>query len=681
MLLSARSPRSRLSFLALLGVLGLSASARAQSNDKAPPPASPSSAPRGSLLPSSDAPDNAAPPPAPGSSSDPKTPDPASDQRELAEQGKQRPPQDGGILSAPQQVYSEDWFSRIRPVFELHGYFRTRGELFHNFSLGRHDFPNNALWPQPIDNTYSVAQGSGSASHIVTLCGSDPANPSVCQDKTQATANMRFRVNPELHISDNLRIMAQIDMLDNLVLGSTPDTYAMQPATTNPTSGTTNGYRPAGTGYNPYSPIAALSMTQGPPTAGINGFRNSVDVKRAWGEYMTPVGQLRFGRMAHQWGLGMLWNGGDGIDSDYASTIDRIMFTSGIKSLDLYFGGTWDFVSTGPNSSNAYSLYGGQPYSTGNLTNVNEWGLFVAHKTNPELQRLQLSRNQPVFNGGIYALYRSQLLDVPAGQTPWTYTNCTTDNGPSALDRRGANFLIPDLWVQILFKKFRFEAEFASIYGNIDRANNAAPTSGTNINTTDVRMFGLTTQTEFKAIEDKLRLNFGFGWASGDPWAASLQPAANGINEINQGKGPLSTFAFNPAYNVDLIFFRQILTRVQGAYYFRPSVEYDFLRSPGGQKFGGNAAVIWSRASEFVQAPGHKRDLGLELNASLYYHAKDGALNDNPDKLGGFYAMLQYGVFFPLAGLNYLTGDQGGGLPDYSTSSAHTVRLFLGIVY
>jgi hypothetical protein len=41
----------------------------------------------------------------------------------------------------------------------------------------------------------------------------------------QAGANMRFRLTPELHISDNLRVLSQIDMLDNLVLGSTPSGF------------------------------------------------------------------------------------------------------------------------------------------------------------------------------------------------------------------------------------------------------------------------------------------------------------------------------------------------------------------------------------------------------------------------------------------------------------------------
>ena len=692
MLGHARFPRSlslfALSF-ALLGVcVSTTTSARAQSDDKSAPssesssgqPASapsPSPASRGTLMPT---PADASGTAGTAASSAAPAADPAADQRELAEQGKQRPAQDGLVGARPQEVYSEDWWGRIRPVLELHGYFRTRGELFHNFALGRHDEAGSALWAQPIDNSYTAAGGNGaSTNHTVLLCGSDPSHMENCQDKTQATANMRFRVNPELHISDNLRIMAQIDMLDNLVLGSTPDSYAMQPAATS------SGYKAAGSGYNAYAPIAAFSTTQGPPTAGVNGWRNSIDVKRAWGEYMTPVGQLRFGRMPNQWGLGMLWNGGDNIDADYHSTVDRIMFMSGIKALDLYFGGAWDFVSTGPTTGTQYNVNGGQPYNTGNLVNVNEWALFVARRTNPELQRMQLARNQPVFNGGIYAVYRSQLLDLPANQTPWTFgdnVNATSTN--NGLERRGASLFIPDVWLQVLFKKFRFEAEFASMYGSIERTPQNAGAGATSTDSTKVRMWGLATQTEFKAIEDKLRLNFGFGWASGDPWQDSLQPSQNGSNQFNSGNGPVSTFRFNPAYNVDLIFFRKILSRVEGAYYFRPSVEYDFLRTPGGQKFGGNAAVIWSRASEFVQTAGHQRDLGLELDLSLYYQAKDGALNDDPDKLGGFFAMLQYGVFFPLAGLNYLSGytnNTSSGISDWSTSSAHTVRLFLGIAY
>jgi len=126
------------------------------------------------------------------------------------------------------------------------------------------------------------------------------------------------------------------------------------------------------------------------------------------------------------------------------------------------------------------------------------------------------------------------------------------------------------------------------------------------------------------------------------------------------------------------------MSRVQGAYYFRPSVEYDFARNKNGQRLGGGAAAIWSRASEFIQTPGHARDLGIELNATLYYQSKDGTLNDDPNKMGGFYTFLQYGVLFPMGGLSYLPGElttAPGGSSAYDTETAQTLRWYMGILY
>jgi uncharacterized protein (TIGR04551 family) len=601
------------------------------------------------------------------------------------------------MAGTPQEVFSDDWWGRARPIIELHGYFRTRAELFHNFFLGRHSssstFPGNDpqyLWPTPLDQSYTpvpnnsngtsnTAAGSGTPANA-TACG--PAGNQNCNDKTQSGANLRLRLDPEIHISDNLRILTQIDALDNLVLGSTPDAYAMQPAS----SQTRTGYQPATNG-NPYVPIGFYSTTQGPPTAGVNGWTNSINVKRAWGEYMTPIGQLRFGRMPGHWGLGMVENSGDGVDSDYQTTLDRVMFVTGIKPIDLYFGGAWDFVSTGPSSASPFDVYGGQPYSTCNLCNVSEWAAFVAHRTGPEVQKLALARGDLAYNGGLYAKFRTQNIDVKTVQgtpeTPQTvdYSN-STGSSNNGLEPRQAWAFTPDLWVQALWRKLRFEAEAAAVYGQIGYSKLNQDTG----HPVDILQFGLTTQTEFRAVDDKLDLGFGFGWASGDPWAnnagqGALQPSTAGLQpeqEFNRF-GPLSTFRFHPDYRVDLIFYRHILSRVEGTYYFRPSVDYDFLRHADGEKFGGGAAIIWSRASQFVQTPGHKRDLGVELDLQLYYQSKDGSLNDDPGKIGGFFAMLQYGVFFPLGGLDYLPGQTTNF--DLSLSAAQTVRLFLGIVY
>jgi hypothetical protein len=102
---------------------------------------------------------------------------------------------------------------------------------------------------------------------------------------------------------------------------------------------------------------------------------------------------------------------------------------------------------------------------------------------------------------------------------------------------------------------------------------------------------------------------------------------------------------------------------------------------------GGGLAAIWTRASEFIQAPGHDRDLGIELNGRLYYQSKDGALNDVPGILGGFYTELDYGVLFPMGGLGYTSRQADAivrdtGNPELAqTRIAQTLRWYLGVLF
>ncbi len=599
-----------------------------------------------------------------------------------------------------EDVFAEDWWEHARPVFEIHGYFRTRAELFHNFSLGRLDAPSNAIWPQPSDNTYTTINKGTIGPSLCTSKeagqGNDdnPADGLVgCRNKTQAGANLRFRLDPELHISDNLRVISQIDLLDNVVLGSTPSGYAFQPA--------------AGGGYQTTSPNGyyyngVLDDTIVSPNSGVNSLQNSVQVKRVWAEYATPVGTLRFGRMPDHFGLGIVHNAGDGYDDDFQTTIDRLQFITAIKPLDLYVGGSWDFPNEG--AIIPASLPGGQPYDASQLDDVNQWSLLIMRKQSPELVKTALSHDQLVLNGGLYLTLRKQLLaddpptsgtsaNVPDQSSPQAAASsiATTPTGTSFFSRRNATIWLPDLWVQLRYRKFRFEAEGAAVLGSEDSDQNGIESKTFTIPDNNLarkfRQFGFATELEQKLVEDKLRLEFQFGWASGDSSAFNpdstnnLVPAAN-QTEINSDT--ISTFRFNPAYRVDLILFRNLLQRVQGTYYFKPSVEYDFMRKPSGQRLGGGAGVVWSRASEFVQAPGHARDLGVELDGRLYFQSKDGGLNDHPDKMGGFYAMLEYGVLFPLAGLDYLpaqkTALQGAGQSS-STSAAQIMRLYLGVMF
>ena len=587
----------------------------------------------------------------------------------------------GADLAGPSsEVYAEDWWKLSRPVFELHGYYRVRSEFFHNFHLGRRESVK-PLWPRPPDHDYIDIQGNA---HNVKFCGDDPepANQERCDTNTQAGANMRFRLNPELHVSDNVRIRAQIDMLDNIVLGSTPDGYANQPADE-------GGYEVVARGG--YQPMGAFSSTQWAPVGGYNSTKDSIMVKRVWGEYSSPIGQLRFGRMPSHWGLGMLVNSGDGYDSDWQSTADRLMFTTGIKSWDLYFGAAWDFANEGAISA-AINEQQGQPYDLGQKDDVDQWVFFVARRMDEQLAKKDLKDDKPVFNGGAYFVYRNQSLandssgdpntDASIGQNPANVTN--------GLVRRGAEAFIPDAWFQFRFNTFRLEVEAAFIYGTLENTERLGASNFENPRVPDddgwtLMQFGIATQAEFRAIEERLKIGFDFGFATGDSDVDNLAPLGNELQAQRTPDRTFSTFRFHPDYRVDLILWRQIMGRVQGGYYFRPSVGSDFLRDPDGQKIGGQAAVIWSRASEFVQTPGHAHDLGVEINLKLYFQAKDGVMNDDPDRMGGFYTSVEYGVLFPLGAFDYLPGqvEEFSNFSDeeLDTETAQTVRWYLGILF
>ena len=604
-----------------------------------------------------------------------------ADEKDKEKDNRTRPKPGDDALPAPSEVFAEDWWTLSRPTFEIHGYYRVRSEFFHNFDLGRVE-STKPYFPRPTDDSYTDLGGTP---RVVKLCG-DSGSPSDfvnCDSRSQTTANMRFRLNPELHISDNLRIRAQIDFLDNIVLGSTPEGYANQP--------TTGGYQVVPRGG--YAPLGAFASTQWAPVAGINSTKNSVMVKRVWGEYSSPIGQLRFGRMPSHWGMGMLVNSGDTHDSDWQSTADRIMFFTGHPGWDLYGAFAWDFANSGPNSASLQEQQG-QPYDLAIKDDVHQWVFVLVRRRNDQLARKELAGGKPVVEGGAYFVYRHQTLanDTSGAEAGGASISQTSDQIGAGYVRRQADAYIPDLWFRMRWKKFRFETEAAVITGTIENTlrtgNNYTNPDDPTKNGWKLLQFGMVAQSELRLLEDKLRIQLDFGFATGDSDVDSLAPLGNELQAQKTLNRTFSAFKMHPDYRVDLILFRNILSRVQSAYFFKPTVGYEFLRDPDGQKIGGDAALIWSRASQFVQSPGNARDLGVELNFRLYYQAKDGVLNDDLDKMGGFFTSLEYGVLFPLGGLGYLPGQvtnyaqfQQAGDKPLDTSTAQTVRWYLGILY
>ncbi|MBZ0117199.1 MAG: TIGR04551 family protein [Sandaracinaceae bacterium] len=537
-------------------------------------------------------------------------------------------------------------------VVDLHGYLRFRGEFQDNYTMNR-----------VLDDP---ATGMGSGLGLADLpcvlfrpledgrlptggCGGMTAT-TPCEQNANAFANMRLRLEPGIHLSDDVRVRMQLDVFDNMVLGSTPNSLVLDPYF----------QRYSRTAF---APNEFYTTTLEPPTYGRNSLTDSIIARRAWAEVRNrALGELRFGRMGSHWGLGILHNAGNGLDSDYQTDVDRIQLITRLAGIYLF--GSFDFAAEGLVYQEFADL-GGLAYDRSRIDDVTQFTVGAAYRATDEERDAALARGDAVFNIGAYFLYRGQSYTSQGTRYLTTCATCTDDTAP-VFAQLGADMFVPDLWVQFLYEKLRLELEAVFVYGTIANIVNQEGDPATR---RELIQFGLAFEGEYRLLNDQLGIYFNAGYATGDP-------DYDGLSRWNQGNntGAVdSTFFFHPNYRIDLVFWRTIMRQIAGAYYFRPGISYDFIRNPFGQLLGARADVVWSRASETIQTWGNQPDLGVEIDASVYYRSEDG-----PDLLDGFYAMAQWGIFFPLGGLGYIPGERAT-LP--SLGNAQTFRLILGVQY
>ncbi|MFO0601468.1 MAG: TIGR04551 family protein [Myxococcaceae bacterium] len=554
------------------------------------------------------------------------------------------------------QGWQEDWVDEKRKLelVTFDGYLRVRPDLFYKFDLGR---------------------GTDTAGYSLF-----PRSPSSLNERTQAGVNMRFRFEPTINVSEEVRVRAQIDALDNLVWGSTPD-YAYS--------------RDAANGFwsdrNEFSIFSASQTTQ---RSGINSIQDSIAVKRVWGEVSTPVGILRFGRMPTHWGLGMLWNDGNGMDNDWGDTVDRVSFTA--EPLPgFYITPMLDFNVEGPTSPR--TLEGGQPFDLSNSDDVHSYVLAVQRRDTEQERQARLNADSFVFNYGLHFTYRTQRNDAvdtlsqPFGTFPATNTEGNASGTPTnQVVLRKADIFIPDLWAKFERKEFRIEAEAAAILGTIQNRALSAAAADQN-QALYVYQFGAVIQGEYKFLNGDLEIGGEIGFASGDKapgfgnYPRRKGSGANGATEYGDTDGPqwrcdsgcsdneITNFRFNRDYRVDMILYREILGGVTDSLYFKPKAKYRIV-----QGFEAFASAIYSRSIFLESTPGAlyngaNNSLGIEINGGVRYETED-----------GFYGQLQYGILFPLEGLMKKDGPLATGLGSITGTritpeNAQALRAVVGI--
>ena len=399
-------------------------------------------------------------------------------------------PKDKQALRPIEEVPAQPPSRRRVQLFELGGYMRMRSDYFHALNMGLADAEldgtplQNKFFRPPVEMGESREEtGRSVFVNNDADCFTRLTNAGVSLQRTTnrcrrrngyASANLRLRLEPTLHISDTVKVHSQVDLLDNVVLGSTPDTYRFD---------------------NPDAELDLFTRTQVPPQAGVNSLQDSILVKRAWGHVRFGFGlDLQFGRMPWQWGMGMVANGGNGyargtqddivrqLDSDYGDSVDslRLGFDFGKDRRRTHtLAVSWDWAASGPTTAQVLGPeYGnarlvGQTISAEKFDNVYQWSASLERRDDQDMLRRKLSLGSPVLNYGLKTWIRRQAVDQVEGSRAAAEAGLLA-NSPynELLVARRAFVVTPDLWMRVNWRTLRVELEAA---GNFGRFNALAP--------------------------------------------------------------------------------------------------------------------------------------------------------------------------------------------------------------
>src|SRR3954463_16312246 len=287
-------------------------------------------------------------------------------------------------------------------LFQPHGYLRLRGEFFHNMDLDRGPDPSgNLLFPGPFIGTGG--------------------------NNSQSDANFRFRFEPTLEVSEDLSIHFQADILDNVLLGSSPVTDAY---------------------LDPFTPVSLLANRRG---------AGAVNVKRAWARVNTTLGELLFGRMGYHWGLGILHNDGNCLDCDFGDTYDRVAFQPReIKGHNVSL--MFDVLAKGAFTTGEFGELG-RSVDADTLDDGYRLGIAITRLDTPETIKRKLDAGEWVLNYGVLGDYRTQAWDtvttLPNGGDLQTIAGI--GSARAGVVRRGAKFYQPDAFLSLKKRKWRLD--------------------------------------------------------------------------------------------------------------------------------------------------------------------------------------------------------------------------------
>ena len=593
-------------------------------------------------------------------------------------------PKDKKSLAPIETVPAQPPQARRLQLFEFHGYLRLRTDYFNNLTLGidRGNFePATEFYRPPSFTPELNADGEEIFNDVACVnrkTGSRAQSRCGNRKPGYGGANIRLRMEPTIHVSDTIKVHATIDALDNLVLGSTPE-YA-----------------------GPLADMNLFSRSAQAPISGVNSFQDSLTVKRAWGHAHFGWGlDIKFGRMPLQWGLGMVYNDGNGIyrgqrddiirqlDTDYGDSIDSVQIGYDFgkdrrEQHHVFFA--YDWAATGPSTS---QLLGpdwvsgnnvAQEFSLEQLDNVHQLRLGIERRDAPDMLERKLSLGGPVVNYGLMTALRMQTLDRARAAVDSTLDDALTDpdtvfqDYTSNLVARRAIVATPDIWLRVNWRTLRVELEMAGTFGKFDHVDyeadpaDVASTPIADYDTSRLAQFGYALEFKYGFFDDDFHIGFDHGFALGDNKPPANYDSVSPLPNTPSGDETLTGFRFNPAYTQDLLMFKELLGTPSNTAYFRPWAAYHFF----GGNFSARLDVEYALAHRKVATVGNKLNYGIEIDGALRYH----------DAREPIFVQLQYGVLFPFGGFNAVpNADAADGTAAADATAAQSVQAQIGIKF
>jgi uncharacterized protein (TIGR04551 family) len=599
----------------------------------------------------------------------------------------QEPKEEGPAEEAPEEEgrpsdleplaeYAEQGRRKMQ-IFEVNGYLRLRADYMHDFFMGQGYTTLN--WMDPNGNSHS-----GLPPFPLPLSCPSPADTGSavttnvnCPNKNTGNANLRLRLEPTLNVTDQVRVHAQIDVLDNTILGSTPDSLAGIPGYNRvpPTANVVNGMV-SPTSLPGVAPASYLYTTQNPPEVGQNGLVSSIRAKQAWAEIDSEFGSLRFGRMPWQWGRGIFYNNGSCPDCDVGTTVDRVMALTQLYGHQI--AAAWDLGAQGytaPMTSLGQNSPEGYPYDLGQDDDVLELMASITKIDPPVHLRERVDRGDVVVNYGVQFVYRllgqesnPQLNSqgyMGTQPNPYGPQPLIPSSGIMVGHPVGATTYTPDLWLKLYYKALTVEAEWIGIFGKVEHP---FPLTVDTTSSMSIIQMGWVAAGELRLYRDTLFVGMETGGATGDSAEDPSQYLNYRWHFVQQPAGDhsLDNFHFSPDYHIDEILFRHIIGTVTNAIYFKPQVAYWFDLGQT-RAVGLTGSFIYSLAQVPVSTPGNALSYGIEMNLGATYRNSG----------EGVYGGVVWGVLWPLAALDrpaVLWQQQAA-----DANAAQILRVFMGV--